>query len=134
MFCWGDPAAEVVEAYQRMVAIEQSILEILKPGTAWEDAYHRAEQLAAEYGYTGEFMGLGAEKVRFVGHGIGLELDEPPFIAPKMEQKLEKNMVVAVEPKVALAGIGVVGIEDTVVIKKDGCQLLTPCAKEFIVY
>ena len=93
----------------------------------------RAEQLAVEYGYTEEFMGLGAEKVRFVGHGIGLELDEPPFIAPKMEQMLEENMVVAVEPKVALAGIGVVGIEDTVIIKQAGPELLTPCSKEIIL-
>lgn len=134
MFCWGDPGAELEEAYQRMVAIEQSIFEILQPGAAWEDAYHRAEQLADEYGYTKEFMGLGAEKVRFVGHGIGLELDEPPFIAPKMEQLLEENMVVALEPKVALAGVGVVGIEDTVVIKQAGPELLTPCSRDMIIF
>ena len=61
-----------------------------------------------------EFMGIGAEKVRFVGHGVGLELDEPPFLAPKMEYPLSAGMVVAIEPKVALPGIGVIGIEDTV--------------------
>lgn len=134
MFCWGEPAAEVVAAYQRMIAIEESILEVLKPGAAWEEAYRKAEQLAAEYGYSAEFMGLGAEKVRFVGHGIGLELDEPPFIAPKMEQLLEENMVIAIEPKVALAGVGVVGIEDTVVVKQNGPELLTPCSKDMIVF
>lgn len=134
MFCWGEPAAEVVAAYQRMIAIEESILEILQPGAAWEEAYRKAEQLAAEYGYAAEFMGLGADKVRFVGHGIGLELDEPPFIAPKMEQLLEENMVVAVEPKVALAGVGVVGIEDTVVVKQDGPELLTPCSRDMIIF
>lgn len=130
----GDPGAELEEVYQRMVAIEQSIFEILQPGAAWEDAYHRAEQLADEYGYTKEFMGLGAEKVRFVGHGIGLELDEPPFIAPKMERQLEENMVVALEPKVALDGVGVVGIEDTVVIKQAGPELLTPCSRDMIIF
>ncbi|MGE5606642.1 MAG: M24 family metallopeptidase [Bacteroidota bacterium] len=133
MFCWGEPAAEVIEAYQRMTVIEESIMEILQPGATWEDAYRRAEQLVAEYGYAAEFMGLWTEKVRFVGHGIGLELDEPPFIAPKMEQLLEENMVVAVEPKVALAGVGVVGIEDTVVVKQNGPELLTPCSKEIIL-
>ena len=133
MFCWGEPMDEISKAYQRMIAIEESILDTLQPGAAWENAYRRAEQLAVEYGYTEEFMGLGAEKVRFVGHGIGLELDEPPFIAPKMEQMLEENMVVAVEPKVALAGIGVVGIEDTVIIKQAGPELLTPCSKEIIL-
>ncbi len=134
MFCWGEPSEKMIQAYQRMVAIEQSIFELLRPGVIWEKGYRRAEQLAAEYGYAEEFMGLGAEKVRFVGHGIGLELDEPPFIAPKMEQLLEENMVVAIEPKVALAGVGVVGIEDTVVLKQAGPELLTPCSKEIIVY
>ena len=134
MFCWGEPPAEIVKAYQSMVAIEGAILEILQPGVTWEKAYRKAVQLATEYGYAEGFMGIGAEKVRFVGHGIGLELDEPPFIAPKMEQLLEENMVVAVEPKVALAGIGVVGIEDTVVLKRTGPELLTSCSKEIIVY
>lgn len=134
LFCWGEPSEQIVKAYQRMVEIESSIWELLKPGATWEAAYRRAEQLAAEYDYTAEFMGLGTEKVSFVGHGIGLELDEPPFIAPKMEQILEENMVVAIEPKVALAGVGVVGIEDTVVIKETGPELLTPCSKEIIVY
>lgn len=133
MFCWGEPSAEVIKAYQGMAAIEQSILELLQPGATWERAYQRAVQLADEQGYAEGFMGLGAEKVRFVGHGIGLELDEPPFIAAKMEQLLEENMVVAIEPKVALAGIGVVGIEDTVVVKQEGLQLLTTCPKEFII-
>ncbi len=133
MFCWGEPSEQVIKAYQSMVAIERLILELLRPGATWEKAYGKAAQLADEYGYSEGFMGLGPEKVRFIGHGIGLELDEPPFIAPKMEQLLEENMVVAIEPKVVLAGIGVVGIEDTVVIKPEGFQLLTPCAKEFIV-
>lgn len=134
MFCWGEPSEQVIKAYQVMVAIEQSIFELLQPGATWEKAYQRAVQLAEENGYTKEFMGLGAEKVRFVGHGIGLELDEPPFIAPKMEQCLAENMVVAIEPKLAIAGIGVVGIEDTVVIKRAGLQLLTTCPKEIITF
>ncbi len=132
MFCWGEPSAEIMKAYQAMTRIQEVIFENLKPGFTWEKAYHLAAQLAEEYGYAEEFMGLGAEKVRFVGHGIGLELDEPPFIAPKMEQTLEVNMVVAIEPKVALAGVGVVGIEDTVVIKQSGVRLLTACPREII--
>jgi Xaa-Pro aminopeptidase len=133
MFCWGEPSEEIMKAYQRMSQIEATIFDHLQSGVTWEKAYGLAVELAEEYGYAKEFMGLGADKVRFVGHGIGLELDEPPFIASGMEQLLEENMVVAIEPKVALAGIGVVGIEDTVVIKRTGCQLLTPCSKEFII-
>lgn len=133
MFCWGEPREEVIKAYRRMTQIEEAVFNLLRPGVTWGKAYDLAVQMAAEYGYTEEFMGLGAEKVRFVGHGIGLELDEPPFIASKMGQLLEENMVVAIEPKVALPGIGVVGIEDTVVIKQNGPKLLTTCPKEMIV-
>lgn len=133
MFCWGEPSEQFQKAYQAMVKIEAEILEMMKPGMTWESAYRRAVQMAEEFGYGEEFMGFGPEKVRFIGHGIGLELDEPPFIAGKMEQQLEENMVVAVEPKVALAGTGVIGIEDTVVIERAGCRLLTPCSREIIV-
>lgn len=133
MFCWGEPSEAIMKAYQRMCQIEGQIFEILKPGITWEKAYQLAVRLADEFGYSAEFMGLGADKVRFVGHGIGLELDEPPFIASGMEQLLEENMVVAIEPKVALAGVGVVGIEDTVVIKGSGIQLITNCSKEMIL-
>ncbi len=133
MFCWGEPSEQFQKAYQAMVKIEAEILELMKPGMTWESAYRRAVQMAEEFGYGEEFMGIGPEKVRFVGHGIGLELDEPPFIAAKMEQRLEENMVVAVEPKVALAGVGVIGIEDTVVVKREGCRFLTPCSREIIV-
>ncbi len=133
MFCWGEPPKQVIEAYRGMTEIEQSIFDLLQPGTTWEKTYQKAVQLAEELGYAEGFMGLGAEKVRFVGHGIGLELDEPPLIAPKMEEQFEENMVVAVEPKVAISGVGVVGIEDTVVIKQDGYQLLTTCPKELII-
>ena len=78
-------------------------------------------------------MGIGDEKVRFVGHGVGLELDEPPLLAPRMDYQLTAGMVLALEPKVTLPEIGVVGIEDTVVITESGYQLLTTASPEFIV-
>ncbi len=133
MFSWGEPEAVVFKAYQAMVEVERVIFDHLKPGTPWLEVYERAAECAAGLGYENEFMGLGPEKVRFVGHGVGLELDEPPFLAPKMEYLLEAGMVVAVEPKVALPGVGVVGIEDTLVIRENGCELLTQCSPEFLI-
>ncbi len=133
MFSWGEPPSEALKAYQAMVEVEGVILECLKPGIPWFEVFERASGRAAELGYEKEFMGLGPEKVRFVGHGVGLELDEPPFLAPKMEYPLEAGMVVAVEPKVALPGIGVLGIEDTLVIRDGGPELLTKCSPEFLI-
>lgn len=133
MFSWGQPSPTVLKAYQAMLQVEKEIIADLKPGILWCDVYDCAVNLAAKLGYENEFMGLGPEKVRFVGHGVGLELDEPPFLAPKMEYPLEAGMVVAVEPKVALPGIGVVGIEDTLVIRDGGPELLTGCSQEFLI-
>jgi Xaa-Pro aminopeptidase len=133
MFCWGVPRPEVLRAYDAMIQIERSIIDQLKPGRIWEDVYKFAMQQANDRGYAEEFMGLGTEKVKFVGHGVGLELDEPPFLAPGMKDVLVEGMTLAVEPKVALPGIGVIGIEDTVVIEKSGARILTPCSNDFII-
>ncbi|TCL70728.1 Xaa-Pro aminopeptidase [Hydrogenispora ethanolica] len=131
--CWGEPPAAVREAYAAMLQVEQRALATMRPGAGWGEVYDAACRLAAELGYEREFMGLGAEKVRFVGHGIGLELDEPPFLALKQERRLEAGMVAAVEPKVSLPGVGVIGIEDTVVVRENGVELLTTCAPEMII-
>jgi Xaa-Pro aminopeptidase len=133
MFSWGNPQDEVLKAYEAMLEVERGIITQLKPGILWSEIYAGAVNLAAKLGYETEFMGLGAEKVRFVGHGVGLELDEPPFLAPKMDYPLEAGMVVAIEPKVALPGLGVVGIEDTLVIRDGDPELLTGCSSEFLI-
>lgn len=132
MFSWGAPAAEVTAAYEAMVQIEQAALAGLVPGRPWQALYGEAVALAARLGYAESFMGLGPEKVRFLGHGVGLELDEPPFLAPGMEFPLAEGMVVAVEPKVALPGVGVVGIEDTVVVRAGSPEVLTTAGREWI--
>jgi Xaa-Pro dipeptidase len=70
-------------------------------------------------------MGVGDQRVRFIGHGIGIELDEFPFLASGQELALETGMVVALEPKVVLPGKGVVGIENTHVVEAGGLRQLT---------
>lgn len=133
MFSWGAPSEEVSRAYAAMLEIEETLIEGLKPGRAWEEIYSDALALADKAGYAEVFMGVGTERVRFVGHGVGLELDEPPFLAPKWADRLEAGMVVALEPKVAIPGVGVVGIEDTLVVRESGAQWITTCPKEFVV-
>jgi Xaa-Pro dipeptidase len=133
MFGWGKQSEQVLRAFRAMVQVEQSIIEQLKPGNLWSEIYENAVTLAADLGYEAEFMGFGTEKVRFVGHGVGLELDEPPFLAPKMDYELAPGMVLAVEPKVMLPGVGVIGPEDTLVVRDSGSQLLTERSVEFLI-
>lgn len=129
----GTPSDEVLRAYDAMVEIEKEIIKLLKPGTPWEAAYVKSVQMAEEMGYADTFMGVGTERVKFVGHGVGTELDEPPYLAPDMTDELAAGMVVAIEPKVALPGVGVVGIEDTLVIRDNGVEMLTTASPDFII-
>ena len=129
----GKPADKVKKAYEAMLTIHKEIISMIKPGAILEDIFFHAEKRASEFGYSKEFMGLGSDKVRFVGHGVGLLLDEPPFLAPKMKYEITEDMTIAIEPKVSLEGIGVVGIEDTVLVKKDGAEIITPAPHDYIV-
>jgi Xaa-Pro aminopeptidase len=70
-------------------------------------------------------MGFGTNQVAFLGHGIGLVIDEFPAIAKKVTVTLKKNMVIAVEPKKGLDGIGLVGIENTFLVTETGGEKLT---------
>jgi Xaa-Pro dipeptidase len=132
MACIGKPSDEVMRAYDAMVKIESALLDTMKPGAIWEDIYNLAVKMADTMGYADTFMGFGAERVRFVGHGVGIEIDEPPYLAPEMKYPLQAGMTIAVEPKVALPGIGIVGIEDTVIVRDGGVEHITTAPKEFI--
>ncbi|MHB9022641.1 MAG: M24 family metallopeptidase [Armatimonadota bacterium] len=132
MACWGEPSEIVQRAYAAMLAVEATVFDALRPGVTWEAVYSRALEHAGNLGYADTFMGVGREQVSFIGHGVGLELDEPPFLAPRMPYPLEAGMTLAIEPKVALPEIGVIGIEDTVVVRDGAPERLTTCSQEFI--
>ncbi len=133
MFCWGNPSSEYSEAYRAMVEMEEALAGDIRPDLPWGKLYEMASELALQAGYAESFMGSGQEKVRFVGHGVGVELDEMPYLAEGMEEPMEAGMVIALEPKVALPGIGVVGIEDTYLVLENGVEQLTGCSKDIIV-
>jgi len=71
-------------------------------------------------------------QTRFIGHGIGLELGEPPFLAQGQSYPLEQGMTFAVEPKIVFAGEGSVGVENTVAVTQEGCEILTPIPMDII--
>jgi len=133
MFCWGDPPDEALRAYDAMVKIYKTIIRSFRPGAVWQDLYEDSVRLAGELGYAEFFMGVGTERVKFVGHGVGLELDEPPYLAPKMLDRLEVGMVLAVEPKVAMPGLGIIGIEDTFAVRDGEPEQLTKAPEGFVI-
>lgn len=125
IFCLGELPADLARAQADMVAIQNEIKTMMVPGTPAGAVYAKAINLAAAAGYDDHFMGCGAARIRFVGHGVGLELDEYPFLAKGQEMVLAENMVVALEPKVIFPGKGVVGIENTHVVTAKGLEPLT---------
>ena len=68
----------------------------------------------------------------FIGHGVGIELNEKPVLAPRSKEILEENMVFALEPKFVIPHVGAVGIENTLLVTKTGIEKITHCPEEII--
>jgi Xaa-Pro dipeptidase len=122
----------LTDAYQVAEHILHSTEALLRPGTLCEDLYLLALEQAAEAGLSEYFMGYGADQVKFLGHGIGLEIDELPVLAKGFKLPLEAGMVIAIEPKFTFPGRGVVGIENSYLITTEGFAKLT-CSREDIL-
>jgi Xaa-Pro aminopeptidase len=125
IFCLGELPDELLEAHEAMLDIQARVVNHARPGVASGDVYDFMISLAEEKGYGEWFMGVGERRIRFTGHGIGLELDEFPFLAKGQELKLERNMIIALEPKLIIPGKGVVGIENTHQVSDQGLVPLT---------
>lgn len=114
------------DAYFAMLKIQERLFAIAKPGVSWGALYQECLQLASDLGYQDHFMGAPGAKVSFIGHGIGLEVDEYPFIARGFDdQLLQENMTFAFEPKAVFPGLGAVGVENTWRVSDSGIKRLT---------
>ncbi len=132
IFCVGEPPMHLQEAYNTAVDIKKELTRIGKPGLSASTLYDRAESMADQAGLSNHFMGY-VEKVSFVGHGVGIELDELPVIAKNLDMPLKEGMVFALEPKFIFPGEGTVGIEDTFVVGEKSLQQLTHFSDELQV-
>ena len=125
VFSLGTVPDEFLIAHEAMLEIQECIARLAVPGAIAGELYEQMISLAEAKGLAENFMGVGDRKIRFTGHGVGLELDEFPFIAKGQKLTLAENMVIALEPKVILPGKGVVGIENTHVVTPGGLERLT---------
>ncbi len=130
---FGDtPPAEVVKAHRKCIEVQRRTAGLLQPGNIPSRIYETVMSELDE-DFLENFMGFGNRKVKFLGHGIGLHIDELPAIAMGFDQPLKENMVIAVEPKKGIAGVGMVGVEDTYIVTPDGGKLITGGEKDIIV-
>jgi len=122
----GETIPEGVRAaHDFCVELQQRLSEKLRPGAVPSELAAFAFALAAERGWKEGFMALGGNKVPFVGHGIGLAIDEYPALAVGFDDPLQESMVLALEPKIGLPGTGMVGVENTFEVTPSGGRCLT---------
>jgi Xaa-Pro dipeptidase len=133
MFSLGEPPAPVQEAYLAVQEIQQSLKSKTLPGIPCDQVYFWALEEADRLGYLTRFMGMGPSLVRYIGHGLGLELDELPVIGQKFDWPLETGMVFALEPKMVLPEHGLVGIENTYQMTEQGIIPITTAPENFQV-
>jgi Xaa-Pro aminopeptidase len=129
MFSIGKLKEKFIDAYKACREIHDAVLEQTQPGADCEAIFLKALQLADKLGYKDSYLGPPGLQTRFIAHGIGLELNELPFIAKGQSYPLEKGMTFALEPKIVFPGEGSVGIENTVVVTEKGYEILTPVAQ-----
>ena len=120
IFSIGKLPDKLMAAHEAMLEIQEAVKYKAKPGVLTGDLYDYMISLAKEKGYEEYFMGAGDRRIRFTGHGVGLELDEFPFIAKGQKLPLAAGMIIALEPKVIFPGLGVVGIENTHLVTENG--------------
>lgn len=122
----GQPSSEARRIYEAVKDAQAAAVAAVKPGTTAARIDSAARKLLQK-------IGLAKYFTHSTGHGVGLEIHEPPRIAAKQEELLAPGMVVTVEPGVYISGTGGVRIEDMVVVTEKGCEVLTPTSKELIV-
>lgn len=113
------------KAQECSVEILHSLQKDTRPGMKASDLYFKAVDIAEKAGLKDFFMGH-SQQSGFVGHGVGIELNEQPPLAPRCSIELKESMTLAIEPKFVLPGIGALGSENTYVVRPDGLECLTP--------
>ena len=122
----GNPSAKVKRAYRAVLEAQLAGIDAVRDGALTAKVDSAARSVLKRHGLDKAF-------VHSTGHGLGLEIHEPPRIGKRDKTRLRAGMAITIEPGVYLEGFGGIRIEDTVVVTERGCEVLTPTAKELRV-
>ncbi|MDR1596828.1 MAG: M24 family metallopeptidase [Treponema sp.] len=123
---------ELAEAHRFCREIQNQAAARLKPGEIPSQIYQDIIAGLSEKDLD-HFMGVdNKHRVKFLGHGVGLNIDELPVIAKGFDEPLEENMVIALEPKKGVPGIGMAGVEETYIVTPAGGQCVTGGGREIV--
>ncbi len=126
------PISQAEDFYKTSLEIIEHLEKNVKPGILSGEVFEDALSIAEKRGVVDYFMSHG-EQLKFVGHGVGLQIDEPPYLALNKKEVIKENMVIALEPKFHVPELGVIGIEDTFLVTKEGLRKLTVTSRKWIL-
>ncbi len=131
-YCIGTPPPRLARAYEFVQSVHRRLRETARPGVVTGELYRTVLGWAEEAGWGKWFMGHAEPKITFVAHGIGLEVDEFPFIAEGHRLALREGMIFAFEPKVIIPGEGLAGLENTYLVTAEGVESFNTATEELV--
>lgn len=131
VFSIGRLPQQAYDAHKVCLDVQEAVAQAARPGAVCEDLYNAGMEVVRKAGMTDRFMGT-VQQAHFIGHGVGLEINEAPVLAPRIRQELEPGMVFALEPKIVVPGVGAVGIENTWAVTSEGVEKLTLCPEDIV--
>lgn len=123
---FGKPDRKIKNLYKAVLEAQLAAIAAVREGVLAEQVDRKARQVL-------ESEGFGKEFVHSTGHGLGLEIHEPPRVGRRDKTRLQAGMVITIEPGAYIQDFGGIRIEDTVLVTKNGCEILTPTSKELMV-
>lgn len=131
VFSVGKTLELAYRAHQVSIDINNRVMDMAKPGVACADLYNVAMKMVEENHLESYFMGTKLQ-AKFIGHGLGLEINEPPVLTPRSKELLEPGIVFALEPKFVIPQVGAVGVENTYLVIESGLEKLTILEEEIV--
>jgi Xaa-Pro aminopeptidase len=123
MLFLGAPTPKVKRVYRVVLEAQLAAIAAVRAGVSTAAVDRVARKVLKGYELDRAF-------VHSTGHGLGLEIHEPPRLGKRDKARLQAGMAITIEPGVYLEGFGGIRIEDTVVVTENGCEVLTPTGKE----
>lgn len=133
MFAIDSMPQRAVNASKAAIEIHNGVLDQIRPGVTVGELFDHSVKLAETLGFAEPYLGPPGYKVIFIGHGIGLELIEPPIIAKNKKTRLEAGMALALEPKLVYANEFAAGIESVFVVTENGSRLISKVPVEVFI-
>lgn len=132
-YCVGEPSQEQWDLWERLLELHLRVVDQVRPGVTGEELYLSARGLAEEAGLIDNFMGVGSERGSYIGHSIGLEVDEWPVLGAGYDEPLPVGAVITIEPKFMVPGLGGVMVEDDIVVTPGGHEVISTLERELFV-